>query len=183
MARLPEEKRVQRHLPRPFRPHCPTPTAGGYSQHTVVAGRLPEEHRAGRLPYGEPLETPAYTLTLHPAGHCLGSAQALVQSKATGERLLYTGDLRARPSPTNEPLQPAECDVLVIESTYGRSDYVFPPEEQVLATAVRTLRSWLSRGERPVVSRLAVGESPGDTAPPVGRRLLRRRRRERLPRR
>ena len=111
------------------------------------------------LPYGEPLETPAYTLTLHPAGHCLGSAQALVQSKATGERLLYTGDLRTRPSPTNEPLQPAECDVLVIESTYGRSDYVFPPEEQVLATAVRTLRSWLSRGERPVVQGWRLGKA------------------------
>ena len=39
------------------------------------------------LRYHEPLETPEYTLTLYPAGHCLGSAQALVQSKATGERV------------------------------------------------------------------------------------------------
>jgi len=38
------------------------------------------------LSYHEPLETSTYTLTLYPAGHCLGSAQALVQSKATGER-------------------------------------------------------------------------------------------------
>ena len=43
------------------------------------------------LEYHEPLESESYTLTLHPAGHCLGSAQALVESKATGERLLYTG--------------------------------------------------------------------------------------------
>ena len=45
------------------------------------------------LEYGEPLETPEYTVTLHPAGHCLGSAQTLVTVRSSGERLLYTGDL------------------------------------------------------------------------------------------
>ena len=111
------------------------------------------------ISYHEPLETSTYTLTLYPAGHCLGSAQALVQSKATGERLLYTGDLRARSSPTNEPLEPVQCDTLVIESTYGRPDYVFPPQDQVLATAFRTLRAWLSRGERPVVQGWRLGKA------------------------
>ena len=53
------------------------------------------------LPYGETLDTPTYSITLYPAGHCLGSAQTLVVSKATGERLLYTGDIKTRPSPTN----------------------------------------------------------------------------------
>ena len=39
------------------------------------------------LPYHEPFDAPGFTMTLHPAGHCLGSAQALIESKATGERL------------------------------------------------------------------------------------------------
>ena len=42
------------------------------------------------LAYNELLETERYQLTLHPAGHCLGSAQVLVESKISGERLLYT---------------------------------------------------------------------------------------------
>ena len=111
------------------------------------------------LEYQEPLETEGYTLTLHPAGHCLGSAQALVESKATGERLLYTGDFKVRPSPINEPLEPVDCDVLVIEATYGREEYTFPPEEQVLSTAYNTLRQWLSRGERPVVRGWRLGKA------------------------
>ena len=111
------------------------------------------------LPYGEPLETPTHSITLYPAGHCLGSAQTLVVSKATGHRLLYTGDIKTRPSPTNEPLQAVECDTLVIESTYGRSDYVFPSQEQTLATASRTLRAWLSRGERPVALGWRLGKA------------------------
>jgi Cft2 family RNA processing exonuclease len=111
------------------------------------------------LDYREPLETPKYTLTLYPAGHCLGSAQALVESKVTGERLLYTGDFKSRPSPINEPLQPVPCDILVIEATYGRSEYVFPCEKQVLTTAFNTLRHWLSKGEKPVVQGWRLGKS------------------------
>ena len=111
------------------------------------------------LAYHEPLETPEYTLTLYPAGHCLGSAQALVQSKATGERVLYTGDFKVRSSPTNEPLEPVPCDILIMEATYGRPQYSFPPQKQVLATAFNTLRTWLSRSEKPVVQGWTLGKS------------------------
>ena len=111
------------------------------------------------LPYGETMDTPAYSLTLHPAGHCLGSAQALIESKATGERLLYTGDIKLRSSPTNEPLETVQADTLVIESTYGRPDYVFPSQDRVLETAFRTLRAWLDRGERPVVQGWRLGKA------------------------
>ena len=111
------------------------------------------------LDYHEPLETPDYTLTLYPAGHCLGSAQALVESKTTGERLLYTGDIKVRPSPTNEPLEAPECDILVIEATYGQPRYVFPDQEEVVRIAYLDLRYWLSNGERPVVLGYTLGKS------------------------
>ena len=111
------------------------------------------------LDYGEPLDTPSCIVTLYPAGHCLGSAQTLVVSKATGHRLLYTGDIKTRPSPTNEPLEAVKADTLVIESTYGHPDYAFPSQEQTLATATRTLRTWLSRGERPVALGWRLGKA------------------------
>lgn len=111
------------------------------------------------LDYGEVLDRGDYTLTLYPAGHCLGSAQALITSKLTGERLLYTGDFKARPSPINEPLEPVKCDTLVIEATYGKPEYVFPSEEKVLESAYQTLRMWLSRGERPVVQGWRLGKA------------------------
>ena len=111
------------------------------------------------LDYQQPFESSAYIMTLYPAGHCLGSAQALIESKESGERLLYTGDIKTRPSPTNEPLEIVQCDTLVMEATYGRPEYVFPPQDQVLATAVKTLRMWLSRGERCVILGWRLGKS------------------------
>ena len=111
------------------------------------------------LDYYQPFDSPDYVMTLYPAGHCLGSAQALIESKETGERVLYTGDIKSRPSPTNEPLEVVSCDTLIIEATYGKPEYVFPPEQEVLKTAFKTLRMWLSRGERPVVQGWRLGKS------------------------
>ncbi len=111
------------------------------------------------LEYHEPLETNDYTLTLYPAGHCLGSAQALVESKSTGVKLLYTGDIKVRSSPTNEPLEPVACDILVMESTYGKPEYTFPPQEQVIANAFHILRSWISKGSKPVIQLWRLGKS------------------------
>ncbi len=111
------------------------------------------------LEYGEALENETYTLTLHPAGHCLGSAQVLIQSKHTGVKVLYTGDFKPRPSPTNEPLEPVPCDILVMEATYGKAHYRFPPQEQVLQTAFQTIRNWLSKGERPVILGWRLGKA------------------------
>lgn len=111
------------------------------------------------LDYHEPLETEKYTVILYPAGHCLGSAQVLVESKSTGERLLYTGDIKTNYSPTNEPLEPVPCDILVMEATYGRPQYAFPPQEKVMDTAYGVLRSWLARGESPVVHGWRLGKA------------------------
>lgn len=111
------------------------------------------------LEYGESLETPDCTITLYPAGHCLGSAQTLVTGRATGHRLLYTGDLRTQPSPINEPAEAVACDTLVIESTYGHPAYTFPSQEEAIATAVRVITQWLEQGALPVVLGWRMGKA------------------------
>ena len=111
------------------------------------------------LDFGQTLDFEGCAVTLYPAGHCLGSAQTLVENKATGERLLYTGDLRVQPSPINEGHQPVPCDVLVIESTYGRPDYVFPAQEEAIGTAIRVVTQWLEQGAVPVVMGWRLGKA------------------------
>ena len=117
----------------------------------LLLGPLLKKSECRALEYHEPLKTANYTMTLYPAGHCLGSAQALIESHATGERILYTGDLKLRPNVVAEPAEPVPCDTLIIESTYGRPEYRFPPEEEVLGQAFSILRSWLEEGYTPVV--------------------------------
>ena len=125
----------------------------------ALLGDLLKNTDCRTLEYGEPLETRNYTMTLYPAGHCLGSAQVLLTSKHTGERTLYTGDLKLKDNPTALPAQPVECDTLVIESTYGHPEYVFPPQAEALKRCYATLRSWLSAGRTPVISVYRLGKA------------------------
>ena len=111
------------------------------------------------LEYREPFETSEYKLTMYPAGHCLGSAQSLIESKRTGERILYTGDFKVRTNSVNEPLEHIPCDILIMESTYGRPEYTFPPEEEVISYACETIKSWLKRGAKPIVRGWKLGKA------------------------
>ena len=121
-------------------------------------------HRLGALaaplavPYNRPFELGPLLLELLPAGHILGSAQIRVV-REDGMRVVYTGDLNTAPSFTAEPAQVAECDVLVMESTFGHPRYVFPAKEKVLAQIEAWARAELARGVTPVLLGYPLGKS------------------------
>src|SRR5215471_9109730 len=68
-----------------------------------------------------------FGITLLPAGHIFGSAMALVEVE--GKSLLYTGDFKLRRGLSAEECQPRPAEILIMESTFGRPQYVFPPRE------------------------------------------------------
>jgi putative mRNA 3-end processing factor len=67
--------------------------------------------------YGEPLRLDGVTVSFHPAGHVLGSAQILVQ--ADGLRMVASGDYKDVADPTCRPFEPVGCDVFITEATFG----------------------------------------------------------------
>jgi putative mRNA 3-end processing factor len=66
---------------------------------------------------GEPLTINGVTVTFHPAGHILGSAQISVEWK--GLRIVASGDYKDVPDPTCDPFVPVPCDVFITEATFG----------------------------------------------------------------
>src|SRR6187402_966882 len=69
------------------------------------------------LKYGESVTIGGVEVSLVPAGHILGSAQAVLEHK--GQRIVVSGDYKRRPDPTCPPFQPVPCDVFVTEATFG----------------------------------------------------------------
>jgi len=67
--------------------------------------------------YGEPVTLNGVTVTLHPAGHVLGSAQIAVT--ANGTRMIASGDYKDAPDPTCAPFELVRCDVFITEATFG----------------------------------------------------------------
>lgn len=109
-------------------------------------------------PYHRPFEIGSLYLELFPAGHILGSAQLRI-IRGDGERITFTGDLNLRSSLTAEPAEVAECDTLVIESTFGHPRFRFPPRENVLEQVEEWVRITLAAGEVPVLLAYALGKS------------------------
>ncbi|HVF51956.1 MAG TPA: MBL fold metallo-hydrolase [Pyrinomonadaceae bacterium] len=115
------------------------------------------EARVETLNYGERRDYGRYALTMYPAGHCLGSAQILVE--ADGERLVYTGDIKLRPNVAAEQAVIVPCDTLVMESTFGDPTYRFPPDVATFDRLYAAVDRALSDERVPVVLAYALGKS------------------------
>jgi len=113
------------------------------------------------LPFGESREFVGdgmpFRLTLLPAGHILGSAMAFIE--AGGESLLYTGDFKLRPNLCAEPCEPRRADYLVMETTFGRPQYMLPPEADVWRELIAFCRTALADGATPVLFAYSLGKS------------------------
>ena len=79
-------------------------------------------------------------LRFYPAGHILGAAMIKVtlSGKGGGKTILFSGDLGrcARPI-LPDPVPLPECDVLLVESTYGDRDHAEEDPARELADVVR----------------------------------------------
>jgi putative mRNA 3-end processing factor len=73
--------------------------------------------RVEELPYGERRRIGDVTVSLHPAGHMLGSAQ--VRIEGAGGVWVVSGDYKRDPDPTCAPFEPVRCDAFVTEATYA----------------------------------------------------------------
>ncbi len=112
-----------------------------------------------RVDFDTPIAiTPTATLTFTPAGHVLGSALTLIEHPEFG-RLLYTGDFKLRPSATAETCRPPPADVLIMETTFARPHYAFPPLEEVRQATIEFCRDTLAQGEIPVLLGYSLGRS------------------------
>ena len=85
--------------------------------------------RGRALPYGEVYQGNGYRLKFYPAGHVLGSAMVHIETDL-GETFLYTGDFKTRKGLSAEAIDIPQADTIVMETTFGRSDYVFPDFEE-----------------------------------------------------
>ena len=96
-------------------------------------------------------------VTLSPAGHVLGSA--MIHVRRGEHSLLYTGDYKLRRSRTVPIAEPLEADVLVMESTYGKPFFRFPPTAELEERLVELCTTAMKRGKQPMVFGYALGKA------------------------
>ncbi|MEO7916924.1 MAG: ligase-associated DNA damage response exonuclease [Dokdonella sp.] len=95
----------------------------------ILAERIGEQAPIQALEYGEKIAINAAVVSLHPAGHILGSSQ--VRIEVDGRVCVVSGDYKRAADPTCLPFEVVPCDVFVTEATFGLPVYRWPPISEV----------------------------------------------------
>lgn len=91
-------------------------------------------------PYATPLNLGAVTVTLHPAGHVLGSAQiAITDNNGT---IVVSGDCKRQTDPTCTPFEPVRCDIFITEATFALPVFRMPPAEGEIRKLLASLKTF-----------------------------------------
>lgn len=107
--------------------------------------------------YNEPWIEGGHRLTMFSAGHVLGSAQLMIEGD--GGSFVYTGDFKLGRAYTCEPAEVKRCDVVLMECTYGRPQYVFPARDEVEDAMIDFAATALEDGYAPVFYAYSLGKA------------------------
>ena len=84
------------------------------------------------------------TVSFHPAGHVLGSAQIAISHKTAGTAVI-TGDYSRSHNPACAPFEPIPCDILVTEATFALPVFCHPDPMQEIAKLLASIAAFPDR--------------------------------------
>jgi len=119
--------------------------------------RLDEDADITSQEYGERTVIDGVSLSFHPAGHILGSAQVRVEYK--GEIWVMSGDYKLTPDATCAPFEPVKCNFFVTEATFGLPIYRWTPPSQVFTEINAWWRRNQEREKASVIFAYALGKA------------------------
>ncbi len=90
-----------------------------------------------------------------PAGHVLGSAQIVVESR--GLRIVVSGDYKRERDPSCAPFEPVPCDIFITEATFGLPVFRHPPAQGEVAKLLDSVRLFPERSH--IVGAYALGKA------------------------
>jgi putative mRNA 3-end processing factor len=123
----------------------------------VLRVRLGPEAEIGAVAYGEQVVHNGVRVSLHPAGHILGSAQVRVEHR--GEVWAVSGDYKVEPDPTCAPFEPVRCHTFITESTFGLPIYRWPAQAEVFADVNAWWRANAAAGKASILFGYALGKA------------------------
>jgi putative mRNA 3-end processing factor len=149
---------------------------GSRHYHAALSGvgllrrRLGPEAMVEGHEFGKPLPFGATTVSFHPAGHVLGSAQ--IRIEAAGEIWVISGDYKRAPDPSCEAFEVVPCDVFITEATFALPIYRWDPVDQVIDALLGWWDANAAAGRASVLFCYALGKAQRVLAE-LGRRTAR----------
>ena len=96
-------------------------------------------------------------VSLHPAGHIIGSAQVRVEHK--GEVWVVSGDYKTGKDNVSVEFEPVKCHTFITESTFGLPIYQWKNQNEIFEEINNWWRENQSRGRASVLTGYALGKA------------------------
>lgn len=105
--------------------------------------------------WNEPLYINGVKVSLHPAGHIIGSSQIRVEYN--GEVWVVSGDYKTENDGLSGIFEPLQCNVFITESTFGLPIYKWKPQ----SILYESVREWIKENKEKNVSSVLIAYSLG----------------------
>ncbi len=112
--------------------------------------RLGKRIQVQGVSYGEPLVVNGVCISLHPAGHILGSSQ--VRFEHRGRVWVVSGDYKLEDDGLARPFEPIPGNVFISECTFGLPVFRWQPQEDIY----REINSWWAENQGQQVASLLI---------------------------
>lgn len=123
----------------------------------ILRLRLGIDNVVQGVAYGEQFHINGVTISFHPAGHIIGSAQ--IRMEYQGEVWLFTGDYKLSVDGVSQPYELVKCDHFITESTFGLPIYNFPSNQSIYESINAWWRSNAQEGMNTVLLGYALGKA------------------------
>ncbi|MCH5599407.1 ligase-associated DNA damage response exonuclease [Niabella ginsengisoli] len=108
----------------------------------IMQSRLGADISIETMPYGESKIINGVKLSLHPAGHIIGSAQ--IRLEYNGFVSVVSGDYKIEYDGISTPFELVKCNEFVTESTFGLPIYNWLSQQQIFDN----IKNWIAGNQR-----------------------------------
>ena len=100
------------------------------------------ENNYQTLAWNEPVFINGVKISLHPAGHIIGSSQVRIEYK--GEVWVFTGDYKTVDDGISGQYEAIRCNSFITESTFGLPIYKWKPQQEIY----NNIQDWVQQNQQ-----------------------------------
>ncbi|NCI51021.1 ligase-associated DNA damage response exonuclease [Sediminibacterium roseum] len=115
------------------------------------------EHPFESMEWGDTRAVNDVKVSLHPAGHIIGSSQIRIEHK--GEVWVVSGDYKTENDGISGAFEPVRCNTFITESTFGLPIYNWKPQQEIFSGIQQWIMENQSVGKTSVVIAYSLGKA------------------------
>ena len=121
----------------------------------ILKSRIGADIQVEGIAYNQTIRINGVKISLHPAGHIIGSAQIRMEYK--GKVIVFTGDYKLQDDGLSTPFEPVKCHELITESTFGLPIYRW----ESIGSQNQRLNTWITHNQGYKKTSVFIGYSLG----------------------